>query len=302
MLSDKHSSSASNGTSGLKDCPYCGDTASRPIVPSPCVVACIRCGLYRLVPRMDRSGQIAHIEAINAHIELTKWRTPVQGLRGTGWEINLLKRWVPSLFTGGRVLDVGTAEGTFVMSLKEAGTRAIGLEPIGRLATFARSYGLDVRTARFDLASIPADLFTEPFDLICFRECWYYLPDLQEVFDLLRALLAPGGYIYIKAAQGQSIYFRLWPTKYLSRYNPTVAGIPTPAAMRYIFREEGFHVRHLRDHPEKTLWTLGLPFSQLTRVGNLIIDPFLRPLLRHFSMYDRLILLASRESHEVHHV
>lgn len=241
---------------------------------------------------MDRSAQAAYLEDVNKRIEVARFGRPTQAPRATRWEINLLKRWCPGVFRGGRVLDVGTAEGTFVANLNRAGARAVGLEPVGCLAEYARSYGLDVRAARFTSDSIPSDLFKERFDMICFRECWYYLPDLREAFDLLRALLAPGGHIYIKATQGRSIYFRFWPDC-LARYNSTVQGIPTPAALRYILTQEGYQIRYAGAYPEHTLRIFNAPMNKLTRLLSLVVDPVTRPLLHRLSRHDRLVFLAS---------
>lgn len=282
------------------DCPYCGATSCRTIVAAPRVVACTECGFYRAWPRMDRQAQVAYIEAVNARTDVVHWRRPADGLPGLAWELDFLRRWLPHVFSGGRVLDVGTAEGTFVTGLAQAGARAVGLEPIASLAAHARSHGLDVRTARFEPGGLPPDLLDEPFDLVCFRECWYYLPDLPEAFALLRRLLAPDGAVYVKAAQGRSLCFRFRPD-YLSRYNPSVAGIPTPTAMRNIFIREGFVIRYLGEYPEHVLMTLGLSRTVPTRLLSRIVDPLARPLVRRAGRHDRLVLLAVRAPAESCH-
>lgn len=244
---------------------------------------------------MDRAAQAVYLADVNERIDVARFDPPTRVQRGaTRWEINLLKRRCPGVFCGGRVLDVGTAEGTFVANLNQAGAKAVGLEPIGRLAEYARSHGLDVRTARFTPDSIPSDLLQEPFDLICFRESGYYLSDLREVFDLLRRILAPGGHIYIKATQGQSIYFRFWPD-YLARYNRAVQWIPTPGVLRYIFGQEGYRIRYAGAYPEHTLRILNVPMNRLTRLLSLMVDPVTRPLLHRLSCHDRLVVLASVE-------
>ena len=277
----------------VEDCPYCGSGSARTLVATPRIVVCATCDLYRVWPRMGRAAQQAYLEAINSHLDLTNWRAPSEAVVSVAWEVEFLKRRVPGVVSGGWALDVGTAEGTFVLGLERAGVKVIGLEPLAKLAAYARSYGLDVRTARFEPDALPADLSKMRFDVICFRESFYYFFDLEETFQLLRILLAPGGHVYVKATQGQSLYFRLWRHNYLSRYNPSVSGIPTPTALRRLFTEEGFRIEYLADYPEHTLRILGFPCNLLTRAVNRVIDPWCRPLLRTFSMQDRVMVLAS---------
>lgn len=275
-------------------CPYCRMSAARPVVAHPHIVACPTCGLFRPKPRMDRAAQVAHLKETGVRLDLAQWHRPSEGIAELSWELRLLKRYLPYVCSGGRVLDVGAAEGTFVMGLAREGARAVGLEPLGPLAAFARRHGAEVWTGRFERETMPEALRQEPFDLICFRESWYYLPDLTETFGLIRSLLAPTGSVYLKSLQGRSLYFRVWPTRYLTRYGPAVAGIPTPEALRYLFTTEGFGIQYVADYPSSTLRIFGLPFNTATRILSRIIDPWCRPLLRMCSWNDRLVLLAKR--------
>lgn len=277
-------------------CLYCGSPRSRSVNRQADVVACLVCGLYRPRLRMDRLAQQAHLDRVNANLDLAQWPRPSEALGDVAWELAFLKRQVPDVFSGAPVLDVGTAEGTFVMALARAGARAVGLEPLPRLVAHARSFDLEVHAGRFESQAIPDEVRRQRFALICFRESLYYLPDLKDAFALVHSLLAPGGYIYVKATQGQSLFFRLWPHRYLSRYNPSVSGIPTPGAVRHMLRREGFRLRVMRDYPAQTLRVLGRPMTRATQLAGRAIDPWARPLLRALSMHDRLVCVASLPS------
>ena len=64
--------------------------------------------------------------------------------------IKTIKKRVPSVFLGGKVLDGGCATGGFRQALKQAGANRIGLEKVGDLANHGRDQGLDIRDGRFE--------------------------------------------------------------------------------------------------------------------------------------------------------
>jgi SAM-dependent methyltransferase len=178
---------------------------------------------------MDLAGQQEFLKATEDHLDIGNGYAlrPHYCEREIGW----LRRACPEILKGGRVLDVGSAEGSFVMALNQQGAKASGLEPIGKLARHAQENNLDVRQGFFDGAQM-SGLEKEVFDLISLRAMIHYLPDLKETFSLLRGFLRQSGFVYIMYHQPESYWY--WSHHDLiPRYGAYVQGIPTLPALKY---------------------------------------------------------------------
>ena len=252
----------------VTDCPYCHNTDAEKIADTPHTVRCKMCGLYRLFPRMTRDGQIAFVDYHYGALDIREWGNPLERAAQSKWEIGKLSEFFPSVFQDrADVLDVGCGEGGFVAALQQAGAFADGLEPQQRLVLVGREHGLSLHKGRFEANEMPEELRGRTFDLICFRESIYYMPDLQEAFGLLRAYLKPGGRIYVKSHVGTSAYYKL-NRDFAKRYSICVAAIPTRVALSRILEREGYHVRGVIPYPNSGFDYLSLgpcAFSSLAR-------------------------------------
>jgi SAM-dependent methyltransferase len=231
----------------LKDCPYCHDSTNfTEIAKNPQTVRCNMCGLYRLYLRISRQGQIVMFKKYNEEKrDVTEWRQKLDDIKEFSQEIKRLKRFFPSVFQNGRVLDVGSAEGAFVAALKQASANPVGIEPKKDLVELGKQYGLDLHVGRFDVDGIPSDLMMKhSFDLICFRGSIYYLPDLREVFDLIATYLKPRGGIYIDTPVATSLCFLL-NKDYSSILGLPVSFVPTKKSLAYILNHEGFTIQDI---------------------------------------------------------
>jgi len=276
----------------LLDCPYCHNTSATEIAQEPRVVRCNTCGLCRASPRMSREGQVLYLKKFNDESNLANWPNPLNYSPYSVHEAQGLKMNFPDAFTGGKILDVGAANGVFLAALKHAGaTKAIGLDPMEKLVESGKSKGLDIHVARFEPDGVPAAVADGTFDIICFRESIYYLPDLRETFDLLRQLLRPGGGLYITSHVLTSIYY--WKNRdYLSRYGLNVSGMPAGKAIPNILIKEGYEIQKADYPPFNVLHTLGLPFAQ--SFWGRIIGGSLSPIVCGVGKGDRLYVFARR--------
>lgn len=250
----------------VQDCPYCHSLDAVEVGQNPRAVRCTTCGLYRLFPRMSRDEQIAYAETLYRGIQesgIVHWRNPIEDAAKAAWEIEILREHCPSVFNGGKVLDVGCGEGAFVAALQQAGASVAGLEPQQEAVAIGIECGLDLHAGRFETGEMPAVLQDKTFDLICFRESIYYLPDLRETFDLLQTHLRPGGQVYIKSHVATSIFYHR-NRDFSTRYRLYVEGMPTQESLLYILQEEGYQIH-------KIAYPL---FGVLERLG--IRMPFLR--------------------------
>lgn len=275
----------------LEDCPYCHIDGGREVAQAPRTVECERCGLYRLTPRMDRENQISYLTNWSQNLDVQNRKAPVDGWSGYQWEITLINRVFRGLLEGGRVLDVGAGDGNFVYTLTKAGAKATGLEPVRELVEYGRRFGIDLRCGRFESEALPSDLFHERFDLICLRECMYYLPDLRASFNVIRTLLSPGGCLYVKCHHAKSYYY--WGCKdYSIRYGMYVSGMPTPTAIARILRQEGFRIVHSGYFPSNVFWDLGYTRFGRSLFGR-IVNVAVRPIINTLGYGDRLVVLAA---------
>ena len=276
----------------LTDCPYCHTTPATEMAKSPRVVRCNTCGLWRFSPRMNKEGQVAYLEKFNDGIETANQENPLNYWEGNLDEVQELKRNFREMVSDGTILDVGTGEGAFLATLQNAGAfRAIGLEPLEKLAQCGKSAGLDIHVGRFESDGMPPALMGTVFDIVCFRESVYYLPDLRQAFNLLRRILRPGGGLYLHCHVPTSIYY--WKNRnYLSRYGPNVSGMPTVKALTNILIKEGYEILKAGYLRRNVLHTLGLPFANL-RVGG-IIDSALWPVVHRLGKADRAVIFARR--------
>jgi len=231
----------------LKDCPYCHDSANfTEIAKNPRVVRCNICGLYRLYPRMSRQGQTAMLKKYTDKItDLSYWNAQLDDIdKYTLREVKKIKQIFPRVFQNGRVLDVGCAEGTFALALKQAGANVVGIEPVEKLVELGKEYELDLHVGRFEAGGIPSDLEEHSFDLIIFSGTIMYMPDLRETFDLINPYLRHGGGLYITNPVATSLYFSI-NKDYSSRVGRYVAGIPTEKALRYMLSQEGYRIHKI---------------------------------------------------------
>jgi len=278
----------------LKDCPYCHDSANfAEIAASPRTVKCHTCGLYRLYPRMNRYGQTAMLKNYeDEEVDLTQWNSPLVNVINYSSIIEKTKRIFPFIFPGGRVLDVGCGEGSFVAALTQAGANATGIEPIEKIVKFGKEYGSDLRVGRFEVGGMPSDLKKHSFDLICFLECIYYMSDLSETFGLINTYLKPGGGLYIKCHTPSSMYY-FKDNDYSSRYGRGVAGMPTKKALTYMLNHEGYRIHEIGYYPENIFHTIQWIHIEEQRIGK-ITGGLISPIIHAIEKGDRIGLYASK--------
>lgn len=256
------------------DCPYCHSLAHRVITDSPKTVKCEFCGLYRLFPRMNAETQKSHLQEYEKKINLSNYSHPESGVERHASELKFLQKYFPGIFKGGTVLDVGCAEGSFLYAMNRYGADTIGIEPSSTLSDFGKKFGLKIYAGRFDHDTI-SKIPKKRFDLISFRDSFYYLPDLRQTFDLLREILALGGKIYIKSHSVESMYYMRVTSDRTSRFGRYVSGMATRRTLNTILAKEGYEIVHSGYYP-----------------AHRFIGRIIQPLADVLEISDRFITLA----------
>lgn len=137
-----------------------------------------------------------------------------------------------------RLLEVGAASGWFVSAAAEAGYTAQGVEPSAAQARAAGDRGLAVRHGTLaDLASGP-----ETFDVVCAWHVLEHLPRPRDAVAQMRALLRPGGLLFLEVPNIGSIaatrrgttWAHLDPGAHVAHYDPST--------VRRLLEASGFDV------------------------------------------------------------
>lgn len=172
-------------------------------------VVCVECGLIFTNPRPTAEWFEAFYR-LHYRTYYEEVVTPDEEYLGRDWVRGRQSRnvqWLQGvgLPSEGRLLDVGSAEGTFLRLFEDGFPRwqAQGVEPSADFSAFARRhFGLrNVTTARLeDLESWPAN----EFDLITINHVLEHLLDPDWFFSVARRMLKPGGHLFIDVPDAES--------------------------------------------------------------------------------------------------
>ena len=107
---------------------------------------------------------------------------------------------------GGRLLDIGCANGTAIYRLKLMGWQVYGVEIDAKASERARSRGLSVFTGDLLEAKYP-DQF---FHVIRMDMVFEHLPNPKEILSEINRILMPEGRIYISVPNARSLNYLLF--------------------------------------------------------------------------------------------
>ena len=203
------------------------------------VVACRACGLQFVSPRLRPE---AILEGYREGAD-EQFVSQVRGRELTfGRCLDVIERVRPG--AGGRLLDIGTAGGSFLAVAKKRGWQVDGCEPNRWLCDWANQhYGLAVRPGTIFEQDYPAG----EFDVVTLWDVLEHTPDPRRVIQECRRLLKPGGLLvinypdigsWIAKAMGRSWVFLLSVHLYYF----------TRTTIRRLLGDCGFAVRVIRPH------------------------------------------------------
>jgi 2-polyprenyl-3-methyl-5-hydroxy-6-metoxy-1,4-benzoquinol methylase len=161
-------------------------------------------------------------------------------------EARVRLRFVRRRVRGGRLLEVGAAEGHFLEVAREAGFEGFGVEPAAEAAAAGRDRaGVEIVTGFIEDVALPA----EPFDLAC---AWHVLEHIAEPLaslERIRGRLVPGGRLFVEVPNIESVPAReagaawphLQPRHHVGQYGPR--------ALRALLERAGFAVEAVETVP-----------------------------------------------------
>jgi len=169
-----------------------------------------------------------------------------------------------------RILDVGCASGRLLANIRELGfPHVIGLDPSPACAaTASRLYGIDVRT--MTLGEIART--GEPFDVVIMVGVLEHLRDLDSAFDHLRAILPPGGLLYVEVPDVTA--FADWPNAPYQDFSTEHINFFSPVSLSNLMLRHGFARVFLeRNHREQSYRTVMSNVSAVYRKEDVPAQP-----------------------------
>lgn len=227
----------------LSVCPVCGQSDYRAQY-KPDVCKCRSCKTLFRNPRptqadIARSYDRGHTYDI--------WH---QETNAENWD-NLWTRrlqFVRGFKSGGRHLDIGAGDGTFLRKTKEAGFSVIGTELSETGAAYIRQAGIDVRIGQFMEITLP----DSEYDLITLWHVLEHVPDPGAVIARIRKIIAPHGVLVIAVPnEDHSIWRkRLMPWNHKTAFGPSTFGEEIhlthfqPSTLKGLLRAHQFRVAY----------------------------------------------------------
>jgi len=144
----------------------------------------------------------------------------------------------------GKILDVGTANGSFLKAARDAGWEVSGCEPSAWMGEWCRkNYGIDITPGTiFDIAAPNGS-----FDVITLWDVIEHTPDPKTVLERCSRLLKKGGLLAVNYPDAGSWITRLMGRKWVF-YLSVHYFYYTRKTMRLALEKAGFEVLKMRPH------------------------------------------------------
>ena len=156
------------------------------------------------------------------------------------FEANLRISWVSGHVAGGRLMEVGAANGTFLRAARDAGFDVFGIEPAPGLAQRARELsGAEVATGFIEDAELP----DEPFDAICAWHVLEHIPKPQPSLQRLRRVVRDDGWLFLEIPNITSVRAQRKGTDWLPLDPENHVGFYTPEQLADVLGQAGFELQ-----------------------------------------------------------
>lgn len=233
------------------------------------VVQCRKCGLRYVNPRL-KSDLIVQGYAEGTDENFVSQETG----RIITFErcMKFIEQYIPQQ---GKLLDIGTAGGTFLHVAKQHGWDVSGVEPNAWLCEWGnKRYGLEIKPGILDDHRFPA----RSFDVITLWDVLEHVSDPKKTLLEINRLLKPGGLLVVNYPDAGSWIARAMGRRWVF-YLSVHLYYFTPQTIRHMLTLTGYHVLKIKPH----LQTLGLgyllfrlnaysPF--LSKVGTTLTNTF----------------------------
>lgn len=170
------------------------------------LVRCRKCGLQYLNPRLREDVVIDAYSQGSDEIFVSQAKARERTFAGS---LKLLEKIKPSK---GKLLDVGTAGGSFLHVAQQRGWDVSGCEPNRWLTQWAQeNYGLNIFPGTIFDMKLPDD----SFDVVCLWDVLEHTADPRKVLGECRRVLKQGGLLLVNYPDIGSLVSRLMGRKWV---------------------------------------------------------------------------------------
>lgn len=169
----------------VTSCPACAAA----VPPKPSGNLACGCGLCFETVIEDNSEYYQHYADDDSHMRLPK---TIEEVKTSGLRREAMVQAIRKRLTGGRLLDVGSGWGAFMVAARECGFDVEGIEICHKAANFSASM-LGILTHCDNFSQCP--LLPQTFNVISFNHTLERLPDFASVLRQSASLLLPGGWL-----------------------------------------------------------------------------------------------------------
>lgn len=202
------------------------------------VVRCRRCGLQYLDPRVRQDLVLSAYESGTDEAFISQARAREVTFAAY---VPVIERL---LGRRGRVLDVGTAGGSFLAVARDRGWEVLGCEPNRWLGAWAKDhYGLDIVPGTLDDMRLP----DASSDVAALWDVLEHTPSPTAVLRECRRVVKEGGLIVVNVPDSNSLVARLMGRRWVFLLSVHLYYFTTDTLTRML-RSSGFEVVRVRPH------------------------------------------------------
>lgn len=178
-------------------CPLCGSDSQKPRDPFNDyeMAECLACSFVYTRLRTISAAQYEEVYSYEPDYQkmvtvAERTASGKQGFRDLRWFKRKALRWIENEQHGGRLLEVGSGPGTFLLVARKRGWDVTGVEPTKLAADKARSLGVDTYNGTIEEFVTTRD---EKFDVVTSFEVIEHVPDVLSMLGAIRSVLKPDG-------------------------------------------------------------------------------------------------------------
>jgi 2-polyprenyl-3-methyl-5-hydroxy-6-metoxy-1,4-benzoquinol methylase len=226
-------------TEPVPTCVLCGSARSKRLFQLPPFgyVACSRCGLVRLSPRVASRNLASFYDGLYREPYEHAQETLTQQLANPTFAYRASR--LTTVATGRRLFEIGCGDGNFLAVMRARGWDVAGSEVHASAVRVARErHGLQLQSIGFEDFRIPGD----GYDAIGAYHVLEHLYEPRDVLQGIRDALIPGGVLHLQLPNIGSIDGRLGRQSWFGLRCPKHVTFYEPRHLRRLLAEEGFRV------------------------------------------------------------
>src|SRR3989338_811238 len=202
------------------------------------LVKCNRCGLQYLNPRLN---QDLIIDAYSSGTDET-FVSQAPGREKTfAKSLDFIEKYCPAK---GKILDIGTAGGSFLHVARQRGWKVRGCEPNRWLCQWAKDhYGLDVTPGTV----WAMDVTENEFDVITLWDVLEHVPDPTKLLRECHRILKPGGLLVVNYPDIEASVSKVLGRKWVFLLSVHLFYFTVPTILK-VLEKNGFRLLRCKNH------------------------------------------------------